>query len=480
MAANRNPINTTQISDKQLARMALGYLKLHYRYRERKGESTTQLDAKSESGLIADGYLSFPVDDEKTFIATVEATDYWHRDELRYRHTLDMLLVDSITVSMVTAVVFLGYFFVKGNISVFHLAWLSSIFLLVLAILFFAVLVFGLLWPNRRYRYIYAIEQFKKYFADDQWVIFSFDVFSNYEDKYYKELRRQCIRYGFGLLEVDAARNIKVLLAPAREDAVKNNRQVIEFKGIANITRSVNMPTLPAAIRSLPSMPALRRNGQSYFNWQSSLLRFRRTYYNQLAIISVCILLIGGLIYRESLNAPINYVDEAEYVEEQETLGKNLEEEKTREIFYFKIDSGVFVRKSEHYMSPYIVYDLEQDPIELAPPEQSTISIFEAGTFRDIPCEDYTALTLNRYVIFFTSYYKLDEAKRNAILLRNANIPVNIAWAECFFYDRPFYLIFYENFYINAERAEERVRSIAAELQKNKLFFEVGYSQMSR
>lgn len=470
MATNRNPINTTQISDKQLARMALGYLKLHYKYRDRAGESQTQLDAKSESGIIADGYLSFPIDKEKTFVATIEATDYWHRDELRYRRTLDLLLVDSFTVAMIIAVSFLGYFYIQGEISVFHLGWISSILVLVLSMLGLAAIIFGLLWSQRRYRYIYAIEQFKKYYADDQWVIFSFDVFPNYEDRYYKELRRQCIRFGFGLMEVDAARNIKVLLTPSRQDAVKNNREVLEFKGIAAITRSVTMPTLPG----------LPRGGNSYFNWHTDLLRFRRTYYNQLAIISACVLLIGGLVFVESQKAPINYVDEAAYVEQQTALSEDLEDEKSREVFYFKIDSGVFVRQSEHYMSPYIVYDLEQEPIELTPPEQSTISVYEAGSFRDMPCEDYTSLTKNRYVIFFTSYYELDEAKRNAIRLRNAGIPVNVAWAECFFFERPFYLLFFENFYVNPERAEARVRSIAAEIQRNGLVFEVGYSQMTR
>lgn len=471
MAANRNPVNTTQISDKQLARIALGYLKMHYKYRKRKGESITQLDAKSASGLIADGYLRFAIDEDTDFVATVEATDYWHRDELWYRHTIDLLVMDSIAVSLVATVVGLGFFYFNGAISAFHLGWASSILLLLLVTLLLAGLVFALLWPRPRYRYIYAVEQFKEYYADDQWVIFSFDVFPNYEDKYYKELRRQCIRYGFGLLEVDANRNVKVLLAAAREDAVKSNRGVVEFKGIAAMTQSI----------SIPNLPALRRSGKTYFNWRTDLLRFRRTYYNQLAIIATCLFLIGGLIYEESQKGPVNYVDEAEYVDQQQLLKRDLAQQKASEgIFYFKIDSGIFVRRSKYYMAPSIVYDLDQEPITLATSDQSIISVYSGGTFDDVPCGQYMRQSNNRYLVFFASYYQLDEAKRAAIQLRNNGIPANVAWANCFFQDRPFYLVFYEYLFINADRAEERIRSLAAELRRNQLVYEMGYSRISQ
>jgi len=448
--------------------MALGYLKLHYKYRKRKGESITQLDAKTESGLIADGYLHFAVDADTDFVATVEATDYWHRDELWYRHTIDLLLMDSLATAMVLMVTGMGILYFNDAISVFTFGWLSSILVLLLLMLVLTTITFSLLWSLPRYRYIYAIEQFKEYYADEQWVIFSFDVFPNYENRYYKELRRQCIRYGFGLLEVDAKRNVKVLLAPAREDAVKNNRKVMAFKGI---TQSVG----------LANLPSLRRSGKPYFTWRTDLLRFRRTYYNQLAIIATCLFLIGGLIYEESQKAPITYVDEEEYVERQQELKKDLEAQKASEgIFYFKIDSGIFVRRSKYYMAPSIVYDLDQEPITLASSDQSIISVYSGGTFDDVPCEDYLRQSNNRYLIFFASYYQLDEAKRAAIQLRNTGIPANVGWANCFFQDRPFYLVFYEYFFINSDRAEERIRSLAGELRRNQLVYEMGYSRMTR
>ena len=475
MATIRNPINTVQVSDKELAKMTLGFLKGYYKYRERDGETLVQLDVKSESGIIADGFLTFPIDKEKgiNYTATLEATDYWHREELRYHHTRDLLLVDAFTSTLVLAVVFLGYFYFTDSISMFHLGWWSSIVVLFLAIVGTAMLMVAVLWPNRRYRYIYAIEQFKKYYADDQWIGFTFDVFPNYEDKYYLELRRQCIRYGVGLIEVDPHRKIKILLAPARQDAFANNRQLVQFKGITALSK-----TIQQSVKGIPI--SVKLNTKGLFAWQADLLRFQRTYNNQLAILATCILLLGGLIYTESHKAPIKYVDEEAYVRDQSALMPELENEQSIGLFYFKIDSGVFVRETEHYISPYIVYDTEQEPITLAAPDQSIISTFAGGVFNDIPCSEYTKFSEGRYIIFFTSYYNLDEAKQNAITLREANIPVNVAWAECFFSDRPFYLVFYENFFVSPQRAEERVRSLAAELNARQLVFEVGFSRMSR
>lgn len=475
MAAIRNPINTIQVSDKELAKMTLGYLKGYYKYRERDGETMVQLDVKSESGIIADGFLTFPIDKKKGLqhTATLEATDYWHREELRYHHTRDLLLVDAFTSAFVLAVIFLGYFYFNHSISMFHLGWWSSILVLFLSIVGAAAIMIPFLWPQRRYRYIYAIEQFKKYYADDQWIGFTFDVFPSYDDKYYLELRRQCIRYGVGLIEVDPHKKIKVLLTPARQDAFANNRSIVQFKGITALSKTIQQSVTGIQI-------PVKLNTKGLFAWQADLLRFQRTYNNQLAIISTCILLLSALIYTESHKAPIEYVDEEAYVRNQSALMEGLENEQSTGLYYFKIDSGVFVRETEHYISPFIVYDTEQEPITLAEPDQSIVSTFAGGVFKDVPCNEYTQFSEGRYIIFFTSYYKLDEAKKNAITLREADIPVNVAWAECFFQDRPFYLVFYDNFFVSPQRAQERIRSLAAELQSQQLVYEIGFSQMNR
>ena len=58
-----------------------------------------------------------------------------------------------------------------------------------------------------RYRYIYAVEQFKKYHADEQWVAIGEDVFENPNDKYLKELKKQCVYNGFGLISMGVCRS---------------------------------------------------------------------------------------------------------------------------------------------------------------------------------------------------------------------------------------------------------------------------------
>ena len=54
-----------------------------------------------------------------------------------------------------------------------------------------------------RYRSIFAIEQFKQYYADEQWVAIGKDTFSEEEDHFFQELKKQCVYNGFGLLSMD-------------------------------------------------------------------------------------------------------------------------------------------------------------------------------------------------------------------------------------------------------------------------------------
>ena len=252
---------------------------------------------------------------------------------------------------------------------------------------------------------------------------------------------------------------------------MKNNRQLVEFKQITSLTETVT--------NTIGNIPTFRQ-GLSYFNWRTNLLRFRRTYYNQLAITGTCFLLICGVIYEEIQKSPVVYIDREDYEEQQMAAMEELKEEMGGILYYFKIDSGVFVRQSSEYLTPSIVYDPESEPIELVPAKKSIVSVYQAGVFEDKPCDEYVKFVRGQYLIFFGSYYNLDEAKRNAVLLRNRGIPANVGWAECFFYGRPFYLLFLENLFIDGVQASEEVRRLAGSLKQQQLNYEVGYSRISR
>ena len=464
-------INTIQIGEREIAQLGLGYLKAYYKFRPRVGESKTSIKVRGEGGVLADAYLEYLETETKTFTATLEATDYWHRDELRFRRMRKLLVLDAITGALALMAAVLSWFFFKGTISIFHLGPLSSIFTLLLIILAASGLITFFLWPFRRYRYIYAVEQFKSYHADDQWICFGWDVFPSYNNRYFRELRNQCIRYGFGLIEVERNSKIKAHLTPARNDVLGTQREQLKFSNISALPKVLGQSTtgfLKAPIQ------------RDYFNWQKGLARFQRTYYNQVGVIVISLLLISGVIYMDYQNKPMEYVDEDQYEIQQNKLRASLEEEKNREVFYFKIDSGIFVRATDEYLTPFIVYDREQEPIPLVPPEKSMISIYQAGVFKDVPCDEFGAITQGRYMIFFASYYNQDEAKKIAVQLRKNNIAANVAWAECFYYAKSFYLVYLDGFFADLALTQTTVRRMAGELKENGLQYEVGFSQMSR
>ena len=61
-------------SENNIKKSALRFLKMYYKYRPRIGTTDVKVDQSTREGIIADGLLTFPQEDDKTFIASVEAT----------------------------------------------------------------------------------------------------------------------------------------------------------------------------------------------------------------------------------------------------------------------------------------------------------------------------------------------------------------------------------------------------------------------
>ena len=56
-----------QSTEQDIVKLALRYLKGFYKFRDRSGETETSMDVRGEGGIIADGYLAFPMEDGKAF-----------------------------------------------------------------------------------------------------------------------------------------------------------------------------------------------------------------------------------------------------------------------------------------------------------------------------------------------------------------------------------------------------------------------------
>jgi len=86
----------------------------------------------------------------------------------------------------------------------------------------------------RKYRYIFAIQQFKQYHADEQWVAIAEDVFPAPNDPYMLELRNQCVYNGIGLAIVPLEGMVRKMIDPSRLGIFGKDRQMTQW-----VTRAV-------------------------------------------------------------------------------------------------------------------------------------------------------------------------------------------------------------------------------------------------
>ncbi|PHI21667.1 hypothetical protein CEQ90_02330 [Lewinellaceae bacterium SD302] len=220
-----------QITEQDIRRLAIGYLRLHYKYRPRKNWNGIQVvDREHEyEGITIDARLTYEESDDKIFVATVEASSLDKAREVFYRHHWFRLLFESLTLALIALAVVIGPL---GNA---WYGWLESGgvssnliagFYLTIGLWTFFMLLLQISFVGR-YRYIYAVEQFKLFHADDQWIAYDTALFEAHEDKRFMELERQCVRYGFGIMEVERDRDVRVLVAPKRGDYFENKRRRI-------------------------------------------------------------------------------------------------------------------------------------------------------------------------------------------------------------------------------------------------------------
>jgi hypothetical protein len=183
-----------------------------------------------------------------------------------------------------------------------------------------------------RYRYIYAIEQFKQYRANDQWVAYSYDVFSVRDEKRRLELVRQCTRYGFGLLEITAQRKAKLVLAPSRAEYFVPKQRATQFLSLGDWQdRMAEMVSGPWGRLKQAIRERLRPWQSEYFRW------FPRTYPNQWALALMGSLATLFLLRIEYQQRPYVYANE--WLRKFELA--QIPEREEGESVYYKVDSPV-------------------------------------------------------------------------------------------------------------------------------------------
>lgn len=207
------------------------FLKNFYKHRYEPPSDSFQVkyDNVSESGLVADIVMTFKKDDESSFVCACEATSREKAEEVKFTLNLVYFLWDAAAFGAFFSAIIYAFFYET------RLPWLLDLHLagnLGLIIGSFTIGFFGWYFTMqrwRKYRYIFAIEQFRRYQADEQWVALADDVFPAPSDPYLTELKNQCIFNGFGLALVPEDGDVRVLNAPTRLSGFGQDRKMVQW-----------------------------------------------------------------------------------------------------------------------------------------------------------------------------------------------------------------------------------------------------------
>lgn len=266
MAVVSCPAKSTRLlyTEQNIRGLAISFLRQHYRLRPRKTTTGTRVVTKAHyyKGVTIDARLSYQQPDGTWFMATVEATSNDKANELLYRVNWFRVTAHALLLALLLAVLFLAGTQVQG-LSVF--TWWGRPEVYALLPLTFAVTWFlagAVLSRSRGYRFIYAIAQFKRFHADAQWVAYDREIFfpapamdpespsvvRHYRrmQRFYEELHRQCVTYGFGMLEIRADHEVIRLLEPSRIDQFGGQRS-----------------QLPQWVQRIQAPPVVERLGRS-------------------------------------------------------------------------------------------------------------------------------------------------------------------------------------------------------------------------
>jgi hypothetical protein len=399
-----------QLTENIIKQVTLRFLRKYYKYRHRAeeqyGEPSTEIaryDLQAVGGIIADGYYSFLKPNGKKFTATFEATSADKREEVVYKPQHKILFWDGLAAGFIFAVFLfsLNYYF-KFNLLDPDEVWLRLE--LVLLSIALSMVVFYFIAKNfRRYRYIYAIEQFKKYYADEQWVALAFDVFGGADDKYFRELKNQCIYNGFGLVVVDKNLDPKVLITPSRYDLFLGRRRMVELLSKSKLLQSIRKSrygTWWSTFRS--QLPAFIRKDES-------TTRFRKSFYHQMIVTGSCAVLLLALFAKELKDSNLKMVDKQTFLT---TEAKSQSNSVTEPLEYLGDSNLVFKKQKK---TPKETMWKEEDKKPQTPPPDQAIADARSGSpasaeeFTSRGVEGFAIPDCSRYYTFSSSVFIVED-----------------------------------------------------------------------
>lgn len=241
----------------------LPFLREFYRFRYEYNPLTvtSSLDNVSSDGHIADGLLMFQKQDGSPFSCTFEATSTETREEVVFTKNQTHFLWDSLICGLLLSTITLVTLYVDNA------TWLANLTLLSKWGLTLGLLLVGffswyfLATNSKKYRTIYAIEQFKRYYADDQWIALAEDVFPSPSHPYYLELKKQCIYQGIGLAIVYKDQPVRLIAAPSNLKPIHKSKKIVNWIADNNLYQALSLNAKAAAAYQTPLSKPLSKFG---------------------------------------------------------------------------------------------------------------------------------------------------------------------------------------------------------------------------
>jgi hypothetical protein len=330
-------------TEETVKQATLAFLKTYYKYRPRAGETVVSYDLMTQKGHIVDGHLTFPKPDGTPFVATFEATSADKAYEVVFTRQQKQLNWDAFAFASLLTMACILFIWYSERWSLDSVGWFQTIAMIALSLF---VLSAGFMFVFRRlprYRRIYAIEQFKQYFADEQWISISHDVFQNAQDIELLELKQQCVRNGFGLIRVDTAENLEMLITPAREEVFEHRRGVFNF-----LNQVDNPDKLPAKAKNSMAAKVGKVLSNPIRFFRKVTERFNdRPYSTQMAVSFASCMVLTGLLYTEAQKkSVINLDGDHRYTDSLQQAARTMQGESKEYLMYPEYEKGISNGKS--------------------------------------------------------------------------------------------------------------------------------------
>ena len=453
------------LTERNIKKATLSFLKNYYKYRPRLGETEASIDMRGEGGIIADGYLTFPNENGNNFTSTFEATSYDTRGEVKYKVQKRKLIWDGLAIaSVATATGFTWHYTRDTSALNIENYWLW-IYAIVASIVLWYFLYLVLFRKRKRYRYIYAVEQFKKYHVNEQWISIAEDVFPHSNDKYFTELKNQCIYNGFGLIKVDKEKQPQLMITPAREEIFDNKRKAIQFKTLNEVTGR------------LKGVPYSRWLGKmNPMSQKIGMLRFRGRQHVQMTFFVVALIWMTGIFLFELNKKEVVYVNEKTYPEEilNKMQGARPEAE------YYLLDTLHILPynpSAKTYIDVLSTTTVESSQLirEIRNREGDIlISTIGGNDFIVYDCERFYNIRTPKFIISEGTYQTLESATERMDYLMDMGLEVTCLWMGCFDNSSAEFVIYLNLIQNSLSEADEELKSIESVYKELRLNLDLG------